>query len=71
VDIYKRLESYIQCYTVRIFTAFLRHSEQCLCNLLNKFALLTFRNINVFVKNAQNLNTREEKFVELGHTAGT
>jgi hypothetical protein len=53
-----------------MFTAFLRHSEQSLYHLFHKFIPLSFRNINVFVKNAQNLNTHEEKFGEWGLAVG-
>lgn len=39
------------------------------CRLLHRFIPITCRNIKVFVKDAQNLNTHAQKFGELGLTA--
>ena len=67
---------YILINAVRIFTALLRHSDQCvylfqqnvvhfanLCHLVHD--IYTF-----FEKHAKNLNAHSEKFGELGLTAG-
>jgi hypothetical protein len=40
------------------------------CRLFHKFIPISFRNIKVCVKHAQNLNTHAEKFGELGLAAG-
>jgi hypothetical protein len=41
-----------------------------MCRLFHKFIPISCRNIKVFVKHAQNLNTHAEKFCELGLVAG-
>ena len=67
---------YLLYNAVRIFTAVLRHSDQCVYLLLPN--VLYFANLShlvheiytFFEKDAKNLNGHSEKFGELGLTAG-
>ena len=67
---------YLLYNTVRIFTALLRHSDQCV--YLFQQNVVYFANLCHFVremytffeKHANNLDAHSEKFGELGLTAG-
>jgi hypothetical protein len=70
------LEIYLLYNAVRIFTALLRHSDQCVYLFQQNFVYFAnlchlVREIYMFFeKHAKNLNAHSEKLGELGLTAG-
>ena len=76
MHIHEFLGTYLLYNAVRIFTALLRHSNQCLYLLQQN--VIYFANLShvvhrifmFFRKHAKNLNAHLEKFGELGLTAG-